>query len=204
MPYTPSRRPQPARRPGDARYERLAPIKRRRIPRLVVIVLIIAAGLGAYYGATHRLQRPTATPAPAPGATGSGTGSQPSSSGSVTTGQPSYATVTPSGKTVEWAHLTSPTGESFYAYTDTVSGVSLRVSQQPLPDTLTSTDAVAALAASYNATRTITAGSTTVYIGSPAKNQQSLLFTTPSLLVTITADGVLNDHQWSDYISSLN
>lgn len=129
------------------------------------------------------------------------TASQPK--GNITQGDPTFNALTPNSKNVTWSHLDSPNGDSFYVYTDTINGSSIRVTEQKLPAHLADKDQLSELAKSYNANRTITAGDITVYIGSTTKGQQSVLFTTQSLLIMITSDSILNDHQWTSYITSL-
>ena len=124
--------------------------------------------------------------------------------GKVTQGNPTFPALTPTDKEVTWTHLTPPNSADFYAFSDKLEGVSIRVSEQPLPDKFIDnpSDSLAQLARDYNANRYISINGTTVYIGTSTRGQQSLLFTTDSLLILITADATLNDKQWTDYITS--
>jgi hypothetical protein len=121
----------------------------------------------------------------------------------ITKESPNFAALSPSGKKIEWSRLSPPGSTSFYVYTDTLEGVPIRISEQTLPDTLKSDDTVAELARNYNANRSITVDEVTVYIGTSAKQTQSIIFVKRSLLILITSNNILNDRQWSEYISSL-
>jgi hypothetical protein len=138
-------------------------------------------------------------------ATTSTPSSNPKDDGQVTQASPDFAALTPTNEDVAWARLAPPNSSSFYAYSDKLEGVAIRVSEQPLPDSFATDPAgeLSQLARNYNANRTITVGATTTYIGTSQKGQQSLLFIKNDLLVLITADSTLNDKQWTDYITSL-
>lgn len=122
---------------------------------------------------------------------------------------PNYPTITPDGKGVNqqggWTRVSPPDHNAVYAYTDTISGVSLIVSQQPLPDSFKkdSSTAIKDLAASYNANRSLQVDGTTVYIGTSTKGPQSVICIKKELLILIKSSAVLNDTQWTAYISSL-
>lgn len=202
MDFTPSRRTQAAAAPPvtSPRHETPTLVRRRfNIPaisrsttRLIVIALIVGAGIYAL----AQLPHVTSKANPLPGAT---------NSGQVTKANPDFHALTPPDKKVTWSRLEPPNSSSFYAFSDTIQGVTIRVSEQPLPDNLKDdpTTQLAQLARSYNANRTITANGSTVYIGATLKGQQSLLFTHGSLLIMITSDATLNDKQWTDYITAL-
>ncbi|MDB5179772.1 MAG: hypothetical protein JWN12_404 [Candidatus Saccharibacteria bacterium] len=122
---------------------------------------------------------------------------------------PGYTTILPTGKSIVqlggWVRV-SPTGsDPVYAYADTVSGVPISVSQQPLPASFknNSDSKVAELAKSYNATATITIGDTTVYIGTSAKGPQSVIFTKSNLLILIKSEKKIENAAWSTYAASL-
>lgn len=121
----------------------------------------------------------------------------------ITKESPNFAALSPSGKKVEWSRLSPPGSASFYVYTDTLEGVPIRISEQALPNNLKSDETVAELAKNYNANRSIAVDEVTVYIGTSAKQTQSIIFVKRSLLILITSNNILNDHQWSEYISSL-
>lgn len=204
MDFTPSRRTRqvagtPAPRPH---YEKLAPIKRRRrrFPSIGVLLALIIVAAVAVLGTYMFIHRPAASPTAQ-----TSSGSQAEDTGQVVQGNPSFQALAPAGKDVSWTHLTPPNSADFYAFTDRVEGVSIRVTEQTLPDNFIDnpTASLAQLAHDYNANRNLSVNGITVYIGTSTKAQQSLLFTTDSLLVLITSDSTLNDKQWTDYITSL-
>lgn len=206
MDFTPSRRTQAAATQHTAirpRYEKLAPVKRRRspslLPRNIFRIVIIAIVVGAAtYGLTHLPHGNSNSK--------SGSSSNTVDQGQVTQANPDFTALTPDDKKVTWTKLAPPNTSSFYAYSDTLKGVPIRVSEQTLPDNFKEnpTAQLAQLARDYNANRTVTVNTTTVYIGTSVKGQQSILFTQDSLLIMITSDATLNDQQWTDYITSLN
>lgn len=202
MDYTPSRRIRAAKQQTSPRprYEKLTPLKRRKrllpihIMAFVTIMIITVVGIYAFSNMPHRL---ATTPTPS---------SNSKDDGQVTQASPDFAALTPSNKEVVWARLAPPNSGSFYAYSDKLEGVAIRVSEQPLPDNFTRdpSDELSQLARNYNANRTIAVDTATIYIGTSQKGQQSLLFIKNALLVMITADSTLNDKQWTDYIASLH
>lgn len=205
MDFTPSRRTQAAAAQAHTprpRYEKLRPVKQRHMPRFLVklslmfafLIVIVAV---TQYAFTHlqkqAINRTTTTT------------TEPSEAGKVTQENPSFTALTPAGKNVAWTHLAPPNSADFYAFTDKLEGVSIRVSEQPLPDSFTNnpSGSLTQLARDYNANRNISVNGLTLYIGTSTKGQQSLLLTTDSLLILITSDATLNDKQWTDYITAL-
>jgi cytoskeletal protein RodZ len=169
--------------------------KRRKLRIRLIVVLVLCIVLFVWL-------RPHIFPAKTNSQGAASSGSSQNSS-PITKASPDFADLTPSGKGVEWSRLSPPNSASFYVYTDTISGVPIRVSEQTLPSSLKSDDQVAELAKNYSANRSIDVGGTTVYIGTSAKQTQSIIFVKRSLLILITSNDVLNDHQWNTYISSL-
>ena len=119
---------------------------------------------------------------------------------------PGYSTVLPKGKTIErlggWQRV-SPAGEDpVYAYSDTLNGVPISVSEQPLPTSFKNdvAGAITNLAKAYNATNTVNVNGTTVYIGTSAKGPQSIIFTQNNLLILIKSQKTIDDTTWSNYI----
>jgi len=129
----------------------------------------------------------------------------------VTTGEePTFHALLPKGKSIDslggWQKLTPPNGVPFFTYVDTVDGVTLNISQQPLPESFKNdTDtAIAQAAKAYNATKIITVRDTvSAYIGTSAKGPQSVIFTYNGLLVNIKSQATLSDATWKQYITSL-
>lgn len=121
-----------------------------------------------------------------------------------------FTTLTPNNATIDtlggWTRVSPPENDPVYAYADTVGGVAISVSQQPLPKSFenNTSQQVAELAKQYNATVTISASGTTAYIGTSADGPQSVIFTKNNLLVLIKSQQTLDDTSWKDYITSLN
>lgn len=121
-----------------------------------------------------------------------------------------YQTILPGGKSIKelggWTRVSPAKSEPVYAYTDTLDGISINVSEQPLPKSfIGDTDGqVEELAKKFNATSKITAGDLTVYVGTSSKGPQSVIFTKNSLLVLIKSQKKIDDTAWARYIKSLN
>lgn len=132
-----------------------------------------------------------------------------SSQADVADATPNFTPLLPKHKTIEqlggWQKLTSPGGDSFYVFVDTVSGVTVNFSQQRLPGKFNGdvTNKMVDLARSYNATNQLKAGDTKVYIGTSAKGPQSVLFTQNGVLVLIKSWATISDSDWISYIKTL-
>jgi len=122
---------------------------------------------------------------------------------------PRYETVLPSGKTIGelngWQRVSPPESDPVYAYLDTIEGISISVSEQPLPESFkaATADKVAELAKQYSATTTLEAGETKIYIGTSAKGPQSVIFTKKGLLILIKSQEKVSDKAWTTYVQSL-
>jgi hypothetical protein len=123
---------------------------------------------------------------------------------------PGYSTVLPKGKTITrlggWQRV-SPAGQDpVYAYSDMLGGVSISVSEQPLPESFKNdvSGQIAELAKAYNATDTVNVNGITVYIGTSAKGPQSVIFTQNNLLILIKSQKTISDTTWSSYIYTFN
>jgi hypothetical protein len=122
--------------------------------------------------------------------------------------KPTYQTIVPSNKpssSLTWQRVSPPGSDPVFAYADTIDGVSIFVSQQPIPDSFQPNvdDKVAQLAASYTATDKISAGSTPVYVGTSAQGPQSVIFSKNNLLVLIKSASKISDDAWTSYANSL-
>lgn len=123
--------------------------------------------------------------------------------------RPDYKTVAPYNKSSQelggWKRVSPPDQDPVFAYSDTLKGVSISVSQQPLPSSFrTNTkEKVAELAKKFNATNKIDAFGTPAYIGTSAKGPQSVILTKSSLLIMIKSQGKIPDQSWAEYIQSL-
>ena len=131
------------------------------------------------------------------------------SSTTDTADTPDYATVLPEGKTITelngWDRVSPDGKDPVYAYNDSIDGVAISVSQQPLPPAFKdNTDSrVAELAKGDNATNAIQAGDTTFYIGTSAKGPQSVYLSKKGLLILIKSEAKIKDASWANYVASL-
>ena len=132
-----------------------------------------------------------------------------SSSTTDTADAPDYATVLPEGKTITqldgWDRVSPDGKDPVYAYNDSIDGVAISVSQQPLPAAFKeATDShIADLAKGDNATNAIQTGDTTFYIGTSAKGPQSVYLAKNGLLILIKSEAKIKDASWSKYVASL-
>lgn len=123
--------------------------------------------------------------------------------------RPGFDTVLPAGKSIQelggWARVSPPDKDPVFAYIDTVDGVQVNVSQQPLPDNLKKdlSGELAKLAEQFNAKEMVAVGNMTAYIGTSIKGPQSVVFATEQLLVLIKSYDKLSNERWATYLSSL-
>lgn len=122
---------------------------------------------------------------------------------------PQFTSILPQGKSIKslggWKPLCPPDSAPTYVYSDVVDDVSVSVSEQPLPASLRDNPAeqVTDLAKKSNYSNTITAGDTTVYVGTSAQGPQSAMLTKKGLLVLIKSTTKISDAAWSNYVQSL-
>ena len=123
---------------------------------------------------------------------------------------PRYQTLAPKGTTVDnlggWKRVSPPKNDPVFAYADTLEGVSISVSQQPMPAAFKNDVAgnVSDLAKKFNATTKLAAGATTAYIGTSAKGPQSVIFTKNDLLIMIKSQTKISDSAWIRYVQLLD
>lgn len=126
-----------------------------------------------------------------------------------TKGKPDYHTILPADKTINslggWYRISPPDRNPVYAYADKIDGITIDVSEQPLPvDFQTDTASqLAQLASSFKANEKLTVGTTTVYIGTSAKGPQSLILIKDNVLILIKSVSELSNDQWAAYVNSL-
>ena len=122
---------------------------------------------------------------------------------------PTYQTLLPNGVSIDtlngWTRISPAENDPVYAYTDTIKGVSISVSEQPTPASFQANldTSVSELAKQYNATTELDAGTTKVHIGTSAKGPQSVIFVKNSLLVLIKSQQKIENNDWKKYIESL-
>ena len=125
------------------------------------------------------------------------------------TESPNYQTVLPHGKSIGtlggWQRISPAGNTAVYAYADAIDAIPISVSEQPLPDSFKSdvSGQVAQLAQSYNATDTLNADGTKVYVGTSVKGPQSVILTKNELLILIKSQQKISDSAWITYAKSL-
>lgn len=175
--------------------------KKRSLRIRLTVVAIILCGLSFWLF-------PRFFPNTATSATTQATTQNPQSIG-LTKGTPNYTTLVPSGKTINslggWTRVSPPDHNAVYAFADTLWGIPIIISEQPLPASFKNdTDTqIADLAKNYSANRIVMVDDVTVYVGTSTKGPQSLIFTKEGLLILIKSTAALNDEQWTNYIRSL-
>lgn len=187
----------------------LPKIPKPRLPRVSKKVLIIAAclavvaitvygGLRLFQGNSEKMAKKNTPPISS------------ETLGAANQAGPQYNTVLPAGKTIEqlggWGRVSPINKEPVFAYVDSINGVQINVSQQPLPvDFKTDmADQLGKLAEQFSANQKITAGDTVVYVGTSLEGAQSAIFSKEGLLILIKSATKLTTQQWADYVISLN
>ncbi|MDB5160558.1 MAG: hypothetical protein JWO99_821 [Candidatus Saccharibacteria bacterium] len=194
-PVTPAPQPitpktQPKRRVNIR--DRFFPLTKKTIILAIVVVVIIGGGITAT--ALHR----------------NNVAKKAASDASNIITNPGYQTILPNDKTITqlggWQRISPPNSDPVFAYSDKIDGIAISVSEQPLPISFGGdVDAqVAELAKKFNATNKVTAGDTTVYLGTSAKGPQSAIFIKINLLILIKSQDKINDDAWIKYVKSLN
>jgi hypothetical protein len=121
--------------------------------------------------------------------------------------EPEFKTVLPEGN----AEATSSKKIAYdpkrkvASFTDTINGVDITVSQQPLPESFESDPSgqLKKVAENFNAKKEIKAGGLTAYIGTSAKGPQSVVFVRGDLLIFLFSQREIPDQIWGTYILSL-
>ena len=123
--------------------------------------------------------------------------------------QPGFSTILPKGKSIEdlggWSRVSPTTSDPVFAYNDKIEGVSINISEQPLPETFKGNpDGQVAELTKGGAYVEITAGDIKAYVGTSSQGPQSVVFTKKDLLVLIKPKQKVSDKDWSKYIEALN
>lgn len=186
------------------RSSRLKDLLKRPYKRLIIVILIAVALLGVLTGAWYLLRPNSEQTTPT---AGTGTNA-PKPAGDLVPGTASYAVLLPDGKTIKdlgggWVRDQS---HPLFIYLDTIDTVNIKVSEQPLPDSLkTDTEqAVELIAKNYDITQKVTVGDTTIHIGTFGNGIQRIILSKAHLLILITSNNTLTNDQWIGYINSLN
>jgi len=123
--------------------------------------------------------------------------------------KPSYETILPEDKSISelggWRRVSPPENDPVYAFTDSLDGIPVSVSQQPLPQSFRDDPAgrVAELAQKFSATEKLETSDITAYVGTSSKGPQSVIFTKNDLLILIKSEKKINNTSWQNYIASL-
>lgn len=122
--------------------------------------------------------------------------------------QPEFETALPMGKSIDslggWTRISPPDKEPVYAYVDSISGVTINVSQQPLPETFKKNpNELAKLAEQFSAKEKVPAGDVTLYVGTSAKGPQSVILARDDLLILMKSANKLTNDQWAAYVATL-
>lgn len=131
------------------------------------------------------------------------------SSGELPEEKPSFSILYPPGKSAEDTKTArvSPNGSApAYAYTDTLENISLKITQQELPERLQKDADVELekIAKDFQATSVIQVDENKIYHGYNEKTHvQSLIFIKNKRLVFIAASEKLSDDSWAAYFLSL-
>ena len=90
-------------------------------------------------------------------------------------------------------------------FVDSIGGVSITVSQQPLPGGFADNaeDKVRKLAADFSATQVLATANPTAYLGTSAEGPQTVIFSKKGLLVFMYSASKIDDHDWAEYITNL-
>jgi hypothetical protein len=133
-----------------------------------------------------------------------------SSKADETSNLPNFTPVLPEGTSMDtlegWQKLSSPNGDVFYAFVDTVNGVTVNVSQQQLPGKFKSdlSNKMLEMARAYNANTKLQADDDVkIYVGTSAKGPQSVLFTKNGVLVLMKSWATIPDADWITYVNSM-
>ncbi len=169
------------------------------------VLVVICVGLGIYWMLSNPIYHASSDGTP----TEKSDTQLKSKTGNLVKGTPEYKTYLPAGKNIEsyggWTRVSPPDRNPVYAYSDTIFGTPINVSQQPLPKEFKpdTADQVAELAKGYHADHFITVKDTKVYIGTSAKGPQSVIFVKGETLILIKSSAKLSDDQWTSFVDSL-
>lgn len=192
----------PAGRKLRAKLHRPRPSKKLVVGGGIAGIVGLAVVAGIVFLPKLLPQKPDGTPASA------ATPSKPRAE-TLTKGTPDFPTKLPAGKTIEqfggWTRVSPSDRNPVFAYVDTIDGVPVNVSQQPLPADFRGDTAeqIAILAKGYNATEKLTAGDTTIYLGTSAKGPQSAILAKDNLLILMKSATKLDNASWTTYVDSL-
>jgi hypothetical protein len=178
--------------------------KQKFTTKAVATALLLAIVVGAYYTQkpTHKINKPDITKV-------AGATDTTPSTDKLVKEKPSFNILYPEGHKNEGVDTVkvSPAGnDPVYAFSDTVEGAQVTVSQQQVPKSFDYNQAVELerVAKDFQAINVIQIDANKVYHGLNEKTKvQSLIFIKNNLLVFIRSSNKLTDDQWTGYILSL-
>lgn len=175
-------------------------IKKTKVTKksfLFVMVVVILATLSAAYYFSQNHQT----------IAGKNKGNTPYKATKLETGTPKYSTITPDKRKITWTKINPPGSDTaIYAYVDKIGDVLISVTEQPLPDEFKTKTAykVEKLAKNYDANTKLTAGDTTIYVGTSVKDSiQSVILVKSNLLIMIKSKNIVSNQDWVNYVNSL-
>lgn len=122
---------------------------------------------------------------------------------------PEHTAFLPKGRSIEdlggWRRVSPPHKEPVFAFTDTVDGVAISVSQQAIPQEFVDSPekSVEKLAKAENATNIFKIDRLTVYMGESVRGPQTLVFTKDNTLIFIKSQSKIAEDHWVNYIKNL-
>lgn len=90
-------------------------------------------------------------------------------------------------------------------YQDSIGGIPITISQQPLPESLKEDTAnkVKKLAEDFSATKALTTATPTAYLGTAIEGPQTVIFSKNDLLIFIQSTKMIDDRDWAEYVTNL-
>jgi hypothetical protein len=122
---------------------------------------------------------------------------------------PEFPVVLPQGKTAKdvggFAKVSPPGSPAAYAYKDTISGISILVTEQQLPESFKAETSkeVEKLAIGYNATQAVKTEKVEFFVGTNTNGQQSVITYTKTLLILLKSSNKISNERWQTYIEDL-
>jgi hypothetical protein len=181
-------------------YEKIPKISKKKLLISGGVLTVAVVGFGVYGVINNRHTPAASNKNPAGVLSANNQGPQ----------TPDYPTILPEGKDIAslggWGRVSPPDKDPVFAYEDSIDGVQLNVSEQPLPDNFKSNidDQISKLAKQFSATDKLTVNDDApAYVGTSRNGPQSAIVAKQELLILIKSATKLSDAQWMQYINSL-
>lgn len=178
---------------NQASAGKIRPKKRLVIGGVIIIVIVVAGGIGA----TKLMSGKKGM--------GSEGGSVANNLGGVLSDKvqkPDFDAVAPGGSEDK---IKYDTERKVASLPDSIDGVPITISQQPLPEGFKAAPAkeVEQLAKEINANEVVRAKEVTVYVGTSIKGPQTAVLTINGLLIFIKSDSKIANTSWAAYVDTL-